>query len=153
MKLIYLPLACLLAGMLVWLGTGTRAQAQVHAPVITGRVVLLPTPVLEGMTPDGPAPPAVPSPTPVGNPAPNPGGIPFGFLPDPKAWATDLFNQALLGLVAGLATGLRQIVDQVLASPLNFISQTPPAGSYASPTVQALWGTMRILANSTLGST
>ena len=34
-----------------------------------------------------------------------------------------------------------------MGSSLNFITQTPPAGSYASPTVQTLWVVVQASAN------
>jgi hypothetical protein len=73
-----------------------------------------------------------------------------GFLPDPKQWAADVFNQVLVTLLRGISDALRRVVGGVLGSALNFITQTPPAGSYASPTVQTLWGVVRGIANAAL---
>ena len=41
-------------------------------------------------------------------------------------------------------------LDAWLASPLNFVSQTPPLSSYDSPVVAGLWGTVRAAANALL---
>ena len=49
-----------------------------------------------------------------------------------------------------ISSGLRGIVDGVLNSSLNFITQTPAAGSYGSPTVQTLWSAVRGVANAAL---
>jgi hypothetical protein len=90
-----------------------------------------------------------PAATPVSSSAPA-GGAPGAVgisLPDPRQWAADVFNQVLINLLNGLAGALHAVVGAVLGSSLNFITQTPPAGSYASPTVQALWGVTRGIAN------
>jgi hypothetical protein len=100
--------------------------------------------------PPEPTPVASPTPTPEGNPAPEPSGGLLGPLPDPKQWATDVFNQVLVNLLRGLAEALHGVVGAVLGSSLNFITQTPPAGSYASPTVVALWNVVRGIANAGL---
>jgi len=102
----------------------------------------VPSPVLA----DDPLPP----PTAVATPAaggPGPIGI---SLPDPKQWAADVFNQVLVNLLNGVASAVRGMVSSVLSSSLNFITQTPPAGSYASPTVVALWSVVRDIADAAL---
>lgn len=100
------------------------------------------------------APPAQPTPvatpTPEGDPAPDRSGGLFGLLPDPKQWAADVFNQVLVNLLRGISDALRTVVGGVLGSSLNVITQTPPAGTYASPTVQTLWGVVRTIANAAL---
>ncbi len=85
-----------------------------------------------------------------GNPAPNPAGGLMGLLPDPKQWAGDVFSQVFVNLLQSIATGLRQIVSTVLNSQVNVITRTPPEASYASATVQNLWGVMRTVANGAL---
>lgn len=92
------------------------------------------------------AAPSAPS-TPQGNAAPNSGGGGQGFLPDPTRWAQDVFNQVLVSVAQGLTNAVGGVVNSVMHSSLNFISQTPPVGSYDSPTVVALWGTVRTIAN------
>jgi hypothetical protein len=72
-------------------------------------------------------------------------------LPDPRRWAGDVFLQALTALLRVLSAGLRGLVGTVLGSSLNFVTQTPPAGSYDSPTVGALWGVVRAIALAALG--
>lgn len=89
-------------------------------------------------------------PTPDGNPAPDRSGDQSGFLPDPRQWAAEVFNQVLVNLLRGIADAIRGAVGGVMGSSLNFISQTPPAGSYASATVQTLWGVTRSIANAAL---
>lgn len=90
------------------------------------------------------------SPTAVAS-APASGSGPIGIsLPDPKQWAGDVFNQVLVNLLNGIANAVREIVSSVLGSSLNFITQTPPAGSYASPTVVALWNIVRGIADAAL---
>lgn len=143
----------ILLAMIVCLGTVAYADGQrldsVPGPADGIHRALDSTPTPSALP--APSPTPLPAPTPTGNPAPNSGGgSPFGFLPDPKEWAADVFNQVLVNLVLGLAQGLRQIVQSVLASQLNFISQTPPAGSYASPTVNTLWGIVRAIADGAL---
>ncbi len=75
---------------------------------------------------------------------------PLDFLPDPRQWASEVFNQVLVNLLQGISSALRSLVGGVMASSVNFISQTPPAGSYASSTVLALWNLVRIIANAAL---
>jgi hypothetical protein len=87
---------------------------------------------------------------PVAEPSPPGGGGPFGLFPDPRQWAGDVFIEVLTNLFRSISSGLRGIVDGVLNSSLNFITQTPAAGSYGSPTVQTLWGVVRGIANAAL---
>jgi hypothetical protein len=99
-----------------------------------------------------PSPGSVPvtTPQPEGNPPPDGAGSLLGFLPDPKQWAADVFNQVLVTLLRGISDALHRVVGGVLDSALNFITQTPPAGSYASPTVKTVWGVVRAIANAAL---
>jgi hypothetical protein len=71
-------------------------------------------------------------------------------LPDPKQWASDVFSQVLVTLLQGLASALHAVVSGVMGSSLNFVTQTPPGGSYASPTVRGLWDVVRRIANAAL---
>ncbi len=43
-----------------------------------------------------------------------------------------VFNRVLVNLLQAVAEGLRKVVGGVLASDPNFVTQTPPGGSYAS---------------------
>jgi hypothetical protein len=80
-----------------------------------------------------------------------PGGPPGLLrLPDAGAWVADVFDRALTGVLRGLSEALRRVVESVLGSSLNFVTQTPPAGSYASPTVRGLWEDVRVVANAAL---
>jgi len=72
------------------------------------------------------------------------------LLPDPRQWAGDVFTEVLTNFFRSISSGLRGIVDGVLNSSLNFITQTPAAGSYGSPTVQTLWSAIRGVANAAL---
>jgi len=109
------------------------------------------TPVsAEDPTPEPTPVAAATPPPPEGDPAPDPSGGLLGFLPDPKQWAADVFNQVLVDLLQGLSNAIRGVVGSVMGSSLNFITQTPPAGSYASPTVQTLWNVVRAIANAAL---
>jgi hypothetical protein len=111
-------------------------------------ILLVVPPALGQELPAGPAPIATPPPE--GNPPPEGAGSLLGFLPDPKQWAADVFNQVLVNLLRGISDALRGVVSDVLNSSLNFITQTPPPGSYESPTVQTLWGAVRAIANAAL---
>jgi hypothetical protein len=121
----------------------------VAALAVTQLLLLLVAPPALGQElPAGPVPIATPPPE--GNPPPEGAGSLLGFLPDPKQWAADVFNQVLVNLLRGISDALRGVVHGVLNSSLNFITQTPPAGSYESPTVQTLWGVVRTIANAAL---
>ena len=69
---------------------------------------------------------------------------------DPRQWAGDVFNQVVISLLNTIATALEGVVDGILASPFNFISQTPPTGNYLNPTVDGLWGVVRGIADAAL---
>ncbi|HEY3081069.1 MAG TPA: conjugal transfer protein TrbL family protein [Chloroflexota bacterium] len=61
-----------------------------------------------------------------------------------------LFNRALTGLLDMLVNGLRWLVGLILSSSLNFVTQTPAGVSYDHPTVVALSGRIRAVANAAL---
>ena len=98
-----------------------------------------------------PEPTSTPTP-----PASSGAGGPLGFLnpthwlPDPKTWAADIFSQVLITFLRSIAGGLHSLVKGVMGSNLNFITRTPPAGSYNSPTVHTLWGVVRGIADAAL---
>ncbi len=112
------------------------------------------------------APHASPKPTVIATPVPSPGpsgtstshssGGPLSFLnpsswiPDPKQWAADVFSQVLVTFLQSMASGLRSLVNGVMGSNLNFITRTPPAGTYDSPTVHTLWNVVRGIADAAL---
>lgn len=98
---------------------------------------------------DEPPPDPPPAETPAPSPLPSSGGL-IRLLPDPKQWAAEVFDRVLVNLLQGLASAFYHVVDGVLNSSLNFITQTPPSGSYASPTVAGLWGVVRLIANAAL---
>jgi hypothetical protein len=106
-----------------------------------------------------PTPMLVVTPEPTSTPAPqssNGSGGPLSFLnpshwlPDPKSWAADIFSQVLINFLRSIADGLHSLVKGVMGSNLNFITRTPPAGSYDSPTVHTLWGVVRGIADAAL---
>ena len=113
-------------------------------------VLQLVTPSLAYAQEPLPEPTPAPDQLPPLEPAPPGNGGPFGLLPDPRQWAGDVFTEVLTNLFRSISSGLRGIVDGVLNSSLNFITQTPAAGSYGSPTVQTLWGAVRSVANAAL---
>lgn len=125
------------------------------------------------------AAPAPPTPLPSGAPRPAPSAIPAGprptiggglvvgpaairqgsLLAAPPLLPTGLINPGLLKdlfvklaleVLRDVAAALRGPLDAWLASPLNFIGRTPPLGSYESPVVAGLWGTVRAAANALL---
>jgi len=112
-------------------------------------LALVPVAFADEPTGGAASPPAASAtPGPGGSAGPNGGGI--LSLPDPRQWATDVFNQVILTVLRGLVDALRSVVGSVLNGPLNFITQTPPAGTYASPTVVALWNAVRLIADAAL---
>lgn len=61
---------------------------------------------------------------------------------------TEAVQKALQDVFGGIAQGIQQHVFlPITQSPLNFLTQTPPAGTYANPTVIALWGYTRDVAS------
>jgi hypothetical protein len=78
---------------------------------------------------------------------PEQGGGLFGVLPDPREWAVTVFTQAIVTILRSVAELPRTVIAAVMGSSLNFVSQTPPAGSYDSPAVKAVWEVTRSVAN------
>lgn len=91
---------------------------------------------------------ATPSATPTATPESSP-PIQVG-LPDPKGWVGDVFQASLVGVFGSLAIPLHVTVQGVVDGSLNFVSSTPPAGSYANSLVQDLWNVVRLIANAAL---
>jgi hypothetical protein len=85
-----------------------------------------------------------------GNAAPAGEGPSTEFLPDPRQWAADVFNQVMVSLLQGIANALHAVISAVLNSSLNVISQTPPVATYSSPIVRQLWTVVRMIANAAL---
>ncbi|HUY73262.1 MAG TPA: conjugal transfer protein TrbL family protein [Candidatus Dormibacteraeota bacterium] len=125
-----LVMLALAASFFFWIASALPALAQTPATA--------PTPI------------EAPSATPTSTLSPDPSSSVFGLLPDPRQWAADVFNQVLVSLLSSVADALHQLVGGVLSSSLNFITQTPPAGTYASPTVLTLWGVVRDIADGAL---
>ena len=130
-------LALLLLPLVLALGMSLRAEPTFAQEAPEPPAVVSPTP-------------APPAPEPIGNPAPDRTGGLGGLLPDPRQWAAEVFNQVIVWMLQGIASALRAVVGGVMSSSLNFITQTPPGGSYASPTVVALWQAVRGISNAGL---
>jgi ABC-type multidrug transport system fused ATPase/permease subunit len=62
----------------------------------------------------------------------------------------ELFLKLAREILADLEAALRTPIEAWLASPLNFVSQTPPAGTYDSAVVSGLWRVVRGAANALL---
>ncbi len=75
-----------------------------------------------------------------------------GFLGDPTAWATTVFQQALVTLLRSSSSDIAGLLDWLMASSGNVISQTPPQLSYDQSIVRDLWGTSRTVANGMLAA-
>jgi len=118
---------------------------------------LLATSSARASTPPTPRPTPIvtpaPTPPPAGTPTPRHFSGPLGFLnpsnwlPDPKTWAADVFSQVLVTVLRSIADGLHSLVNGVMGSNLNFITRTPPAGTYNSPTFHTLWNVVRGIAD------
>ncbi len=134
-------LAALFLVLVLILGLGSATAAPAHADdpptAVTPAAVPAPGdgPTSEGATSSG---------------ATNTSGGVLSFLPDPRQWVGEVFERALTAMLQAMTTALHRVISGVMGSSLNFITQTPPAGSYANPTVQALWGTVRAIANAAL---
>jgi len=96
---------------------------------------------------------------------PPPPPIPVPDLPDvpnpfdafdrlsPKRLAADLLEALLTTLGEALLGAIRSFIDWTLGlgdSSLNFVTRTPAAGTYESPTVRSLWDFSRAVANAGL---
>lgn len=117
-----------------------------------------------GSPPIGPA--AVPASESV--PPPNVGLQPNPALPDipvpnpldligidPGEWAGDILNAILTMIGRALLEAFRGFTDWALGlgdSSLNFVTRTPAAGTYESPTVLSLWDFSRALVNVALAA-
>ena len=69
---------------------------------------------------------------------------------DPRQWAGEILEAVVEQLGGALTEAIRGFVDWASGagdSSLNFVTRTPPAGSYESTTVQALWAFTRAVAN------
>jgi hypothetical protein len=77
---------------------------------------------------------------------------PTDLLPnlDPKKWAGDILNAVLNEIGKALLEAMRGFIDWALGfgdSSLNFVTQTPAAGTYESTTVRSLWDFSRAIVN------
>lgn len=55
-----------------------------------------------------------------------------------------------MAFLQNIADGLRSLVNGVMGCSLNFITRTPPAGSYQSRTVHSMWGIVRGITDAAL---
>lgn len=63
-------------------------------------------------------------------------------LPDPTQWVQQVLTAALTALLSGLLNALQQVLawaSGLHTSSFNFVTLTPPAGTYASSAVMTLW--------------
>ncbi|CCF85743.1 conjugal transfer protein TrbL family protein [Nitrolancea hollandica] len=146
-RVVAILITAVVLGVSAYLATATAVAAVDSSSESLPTQMVTPT--------EAPPPEAAPHTTsPMASPSASPAPVDdenlFGFLPDPRQWAADVFNQVLTNLMKDVAEALRRVIDSVLGSSLNFITQTPPDGSYASPTVQTLWGIVRLIANAAL---
>ncbi len=69
---------------------------------------------------------------------------------DPREWAGDVLDALLTMVGRALLEAMRGFIDWALGfgdSSLNFVTRTPAAGTYGSPTVRSLWDFSRALVN------
>jgi hypothetical protein len=72
---------------------------------------------------------------------------------DPRKWAGDLLDAVVTMLGRALLEAVRGFTDWALGfgdSSLNFVTRTPPEGSYESATVRSLWDLSRGVTNGAL---
>ena len=137
-----------IAAVVCWLLVAAPAHAAPEASA--GRVG-------GGTPPVASAPPRAPAadpgaPPPVGFPEiPNPLDLAEGL--DPRVLAAGIVEALVTIVGVAVVEALRHFTDWALGlggSSLNFVTRTPPAGSYASETVRDLWGLSRTIANLSL---
>jgi hypothetical protein len=92
-------------------------------------------------------------------PLPSPSATPVSAAPAPAPIINLIFHwdfgvigeavqKALQDVFGGIAEGIQQhIFAPITQSSLNFLTQTPPSGTYANATVMALWGYTRAVAS------
>jgi len=74
---------------------------------------------------------------------------------DPRKWAGDILDAVMVTIGGALIEAMRELVDWALGlgdSSLNFVTQTPAAGSYESATVRSLWDFSRAIVNVALAA-
>jgi hypothetical protein len=107
-------------------------------------IVSLTRPARAFADPSPPHPPAAATPAPSG-PPPAP-IINLVFRWDFGVIA-EAVQKALQDVFGGIAGGIQQhVLDPLVGSSLNFLTRTPPEGTYANPIVVALWGYSRDVA-------
>lgn len=85
------------------------------------------------------ASPASPSTSPIPSAAASPDGWGWG-LPDPTQWVRSVLSAILTAFFSGVLTALVHILDWAQGfggSAFNFVTRTPPEGTYASSSVVA----------------
>ena len=148
------PLAELVIAGAPLVASGPSPAAGGHDPGPPGPAAVSGSPSPPGAAPASPSGGAAPGdvhvPVPaVGFPSiPNPFSV--GDALDPGAWAGALVDALVSTVGAALIEALRAFTDWALGlggSSLNFVTRTPPAGSYDSATVHGLWDLSRAIAN------
>ena len=156
------------AGALVcWLLLAAPAHAE-QAPDPLAGLTLAGAPLVAAAPPSsaGPTAPAAPMVASTAPPvAPAPGTAPAIGIPglpspsdllsglDPREWAASILDGVVSALGRELLGAMRSFIDWALGfggSSLNFVTRTPAAGSYESPTVRSLWDFSRAIANAGL---
>lgn len=155
--------AALLAALVALAGVAATAVQAEEPPATPTAGISAPTPPASGGSsgPTAPPEPAAREDSAAGSPGGgggSGGGAP-SWLSDAMAgvmqsrvtqWVVEAFNQTLLSVLQGIADALWRVIDYVLHSSFNVISQTPPALSYDSATVRGLWDVVRAIANAGL---
>ena len=157
------PLLAVAAALVCWLLLAAPAHAE-QAPDPLAALTRAGAPLVAAAPPSsaGPTPPAAPMAAPV---APVPGIAPAIGIPglpnpsdllsglDPREWAVAILDGVVTALGRELLGAMRGFIDWALGfgdSSLNFVTRTPAADSYESPTVRSLWDFSRAIANAGL---
>ena len=69
---------------------------------------------------------------------------------DPGQFVVGGLEKGVVWLFSWSVDQMREAMASLCCQSLNFVTQTPPALSYASPSVRGLWGTVRAIANAGL---
>ena len=161
------PLLAVACALACWLLLAAPAHAE-QAPDPLAALARAGAPLVAAAPPSsaGPTPEARPMAASTAAPiAPAPGTAPAIGIPglpspsdllsglDPREWAVGILDGAVSALGRELLGAMRSFIDWALGfgdSSLNFVTRTPAAGSYESPTVRSLWDFSRAIANAGL---
>ena len=161
------PLLAVACALVCWLLLAAPAHAEQAADPLAA-LARAGAPLVAAASPSsaGPAAPAAPMVASTAPPvAPAPGTAPAIGIPglpspsdllsglDPREWAASILDGVVSALGRELLGAMRSFIDWALGfgdSSLNFVTRTPAAGSYESPTVRSLWDFSRAIANAGL---